>query len=64
MIEQGLQAGETVVIDGQLRLVPGARVDIKNNLSELATVPVSNVGDRSSVLGQPARGQTPQETQR
>ena len=30
VIEQGLQAGETVVIDGQLRLVPGSRVDIKN----------------------------------
>jgi multidrug efflux system membrane fusion protein len=31
VIDQGLQAGETVVIDGQLRLVPGARVDIKNS---------------------------------
>jgi multidrug efflux system membrane fusion protein len=29
VIEQGVQAGEQVVTDGQLRLVPGARVDIK-----------------------------------
>ncbi|MDA8124860.1 MAG: efflux RND transporter periplasmic adaptor subunit [Deltaproteobacteria bacterium] len=29
VIEKGLQAGETVVTDGQLRLVPGARVEIK-----------------------------------
>ncbi len=30
VISQGLQSGETVVTDGQLRLVPGARVEIKN----------------------------------
>jgi membrane fusion protein, multidrug efflux system len=30
VIEQGLEQGETVVIDGQLRLVPGSRVDVKN----------------------------------
>jgi multidrug efflux system membrane fusion protein len=29
VIEQGVQAGEQVVTDGQLRLVPGARVEIK-----------------------------------
>ena len=30
VIEKGLQAGETVVTDGQLRLAPGAKVEIKN----------------------------------
>ena len=30
VIEKGLQPGEQVVTDGQLRLVPGAKVDIKN----------------------------------
>jgi multidrug efflux system membrane fusion protein len=29
VIEQGLRSGETVVTDGQLRLVPGAKVDVK-----------------------------------
>ena len=29
IVEQGLRAGELVVTDGQLRLVPGARVEIK-----------------------------------
>jgi multidrug efflux system membrane fusion protein len=29
VIEQGLSAGETVVTDGQLRLVPGVKVEIK-----------------------------------
>jgi multidrug efflux system membrane fusion protein len=30
IVTQGLTAGETVVTDGQLRLVPGARVQIRN----------------------------------
>jgi membrane fusion protein, multidrug efflux system len=30
IIEQGLKAGETVVTDGQLRLVPGSRAEITN----------------------------------
>ena len=30
VIEKGLQVGETVVTDGQIRLVPGAKVEIKN----------------------------------
>ena len=29
IVEQGLRGGERVVTDGQLRLVPGARVEIK-----------------------------------
>jgi multidrug efflux system membrane fusion protein len=30
IIQEGLKPGETVVVDGQLRLVPGARVEITN----------------------------------
>ena len=30
VVEKGLQAGERVVTDGQLRLIPGSKVDIKN----------------------------------
>ena len=30
IVEKGLQPGERVVTDGQLRLVPGSKVDIKN----------------------------------
>jgi membrane fusion protein, multidrug efflux system len=29
VVEQGLQAGETVVTDGQLRLAPGVAVNVK-----------------------------------
>jgi len=31
VIARGLQAGETVVTDGQLRLTPGARVTIRDS---------------------------------
>jgi membrane fusion protein, multidrug efflux system len=34
VIDKGLKPGETVVTDGQVRLVPGARVQIKNSLSD------------------------------
>ena len=33
VIQKGLAAGETVVTDGQLRLVPGAQVEIKTTVS-------------------------------
>jgi multidrug efflux system membrane fusion protein len=31
VIDKGVNAGETVVTDGQVRLVPGAKIEIKNN---------------------------------
>jgi multidrug efflux system membrane fusion protein len=34
VIDKGLEPGETVVTDGQVRLVPGAKVQIKTNLSD------------------------------
>lgn len=34
VIDKGLETGETVVTDGQVRLVPGSKVQIKNNLSD------------------------------
>jgi multidrug efflux system membrane fusion protein len=33
VIEKGLQPGDTVVTDGQLMLYPGARVEVKSELS-------------------------------
>jgi multidrug efflux system membrane fusion protein len=33
IIEKGLQVGEKVVTDGQLQLVPGAKVEVKENLN-------------------------------
>jgi multidrug efflux system membrane fusion protein len=37
IIDRGLNAGDTVVTDGQLRLVPGATVRIKSTLGGSTT---------------------------
>jgi multidrug efflux system membrane fusion protein len=34
VIDKGLRPGETVVTDGQVRLIPGSKVQIKNSLSD------------------------------
>jgi multidrug efflux system membrane fusion protein len=39
VIEKGLQAGERVVTDGQLGLVPGSKIDIKNDLKSNSKTP-------------------------
>lgn len=39
VIDQGLKTGETVVTDGQMRLVPGATVAIKSSPSKSSRVP-------------------------
>ncbi len=39
VIERGLRAGEVVVTDGHLRLVPGAKVDVRTSISPTATAP-------------------------
>ncbi len=36
VVESGLQAGETVVTDGQLRLAPGVLVNIKSSIQPTA----------------------------
>ncbi len=42
VVQQGLQPGERVVTDGQLRLVPGAKVEIKNGQEGAITAAESN----------------------
>jgi multidrug efflux system membrane fusion protein len=39
IIQEGLKAGETVVVDGQLRLVPGAKAEITNRAAEDTPTP-------------------------
>lgn len=45
VIRDGVREGETVVIDGQLRLVPGARIEPKT-LGEAAAGPRREPGAR------------------
>jgi multidrug efflux system membrane fusion protein len=35
ILKGGVTAGETVVTDGQLRLVPGSRINVKENTSKV-----------------------------
>ncbi|MBF0508140.1 MAG: efflux RND transporter periplasmic adaptor subunit [Deltaproteobacteria bacterium] len=42
VIDKGVQPGETVVTEGQLRLIPGSRVEIKN-----ATPPIQGKGGKN-----------------
>jgi hypothetical protein len=37
VIKNGLQAGETVVTDGHLRLVPGAHISVKGDENQKVT---------------------------
>ncbi len=47
VIDKGVQPGETVVIDGQVNLVPGAKIEIKNG----------NAGAAAANAGAPSQGQ-------
>ena len=42
VIQKGLSAGETVVTDGQLRLAPGVKVDVKSSISADTTTASPN----------------------
>jgi multidrug efflux system membrane fusion protein len=42
VVKSGVQAGETVVTDGQLRLEPGVKVSIKSATQSATTVPATN----------------------
>ena len=42
VVQSGLKAGETVVTDGQLRLAPGVKVNVKSSIPAGATVSATN----------------------
>jgi multidrug efflux system membrane fusion protein len=42
VIEKGLAAGETVVTDGQLRLVPGVKIEVKSSIQTDAAMVTTN----------------------
>jgi membrane fusion protein, multidrug efflux system len=44
VIEKGLEPGETIVTDGQMRLVPGAKVQIRNSLSDAGGALANSAG--------------------
>jgi multidrug efflux system membrane fusion protein len=42
VIEQGLKPGEQVVIDGQMRVIPGGKVEIKQPEKAVTPKPVAS----------------------
>ena len=64
VVEKGLQVGETIVTDGQVNLVPGAKVEIKNSNAgpaENMAAPVNQQAESNkhpssdAVAGKPGR---------
>jgi membrane fusion protein, multidrug efflux system len=53
VINQGLNPGETVVTDGQLRLLPGAKVEIKGGQSKTSQAEKSRENPKSSASLEP-----------
>jgi len=49
VIEQGLQSGEKVVIDGQVRIIPGSKVEVKTGLGTRDSGPVKDIKSGSGV---------------
>jgi multidrug efflux system membrane fusion protein len=61
ILQEGLKAGETVVVDGQLRLVPGSSVEVTNRATEDVPTPPSGASDGADSAGN-GRGDVQQET--
>jgi membrane fusion protein, multidrug efflux system len=59
IIGRGVAAGEKVVTDGQLRLVPGAKVEIKNGKSEPAGQEKDNRGEAETRSKENTKAQIP-----
>ncbi len=51
-VVEGIQPGETVVTDGQVRLTPGAKVEIKNAAGSPTSAPGSGTGQNAKAAKQ------------
>lgn len=54
VIAAGLKAGEPIVVDGQFRLVPGSKVEIKDGLKTPSAAPAAKVPDEAAKAPTPA----------
>jgi multidrug efflux system membrane fusion protein len=60
VIDQGLQPGETIVVDGQARLIPGAKVEITNGADAEGAQPSRAPKGQGPGSGDPAAPRTKQ----
>ncbi len=52
VVDKGLQPGEIIVIDGQVNLVPGAKIEVKNSDPVPAVEPQSRTGEVAGPVAQ------------
>jgi hypothetical protein len=60
VISQGISPGEQIVTDGQLRIVPGAKVEIKNAKTEETRTEKDDRGDAETRSKENSKNKTPQ----
>ena len=54
VVEKGLQPGETIVTDGQVNLIPGAKIEIKNGSAGSMDRAADRADARSGAADPPA----------
>ena len=60
VVEKGLQPGETIVTDGQVNLVPGAKIEVKKRNAELTDTAASRPDQQAGAAGHPPIGKSTQ----
>jgi membrane fusion protein, multidrug efflux system len=59
VVDKGLQPGEVIVLDGQINLVPGAEIEIKNKEAAAAADPAGPAGGKAKSPAQPGANADP-----
>ena len=52
VVDKGLQPGEVIVIDGQVNLVPGAKIEVKNSGAEPMGEPAGRTSEAAGSAAQ------------
>jgi multidrug efflux system membrane fusion protein len=52
VVDKGLQPGDVIVTDGQVNLVPGAKIEVKNSASEPMVEPAGHLREEAGSAAQ------------
>ena len=64
VVDKGVQPGETIVTDGQVDLIPGAKIEIKNlNGGSSVDKPAGRADQQADAADPPARKSSPSKAQ-
>ena len=59
VVDKGLQPGETIVTDGQVNLIPGAKIEVKNSGPEPMAEPAGRQAEQQARQHKKARCGSP-----